>query len=447
MPQMGRARAASKFKQLFLAGLGDGSDPTGAAARAIVMIARAPSPQEPQSSRKMENPQKDTIVITQEAQLCVLDALTKLFRGIFQGKLAKYRQLPGIRFQVTFMGGGHQYLEAPLGQDRCVSELRYRVATTLPCDPWQVQLVCGTQHLRGDQLIGDIFSGTTVAEITAIVSETGGPVEDMLNSTDPMTRYVPDILQEWKQAEAACVMSASFMNEQTDINDKMRMILMDWLVEVHKKYRLRTRTLFLTFNLIDRYLQRRQVPKRKLQLVGVTCLAIAAKFEEINPPAMKDYSWLTDGAFTPREIVICEATVLTTLGFKVLTPTAAEFLLLFQKANGCNEDHRHLAQYLLELSLLDIELVCYKPSHLAAASMLLSNKLLKSHPAWPTAMQHYTGYGYKDLKPCAKILCRTLETARSSNLQAVRKKFSSSRYNQIGSRVDKLYDLVAVGQT
>ena len=191
---------------------------------------------------------------------------------------------------------------------------------------------------------------------------------------------------------------------------------------------------------MDRYLQRRQVARKKLQLVGITCLAIAAKFEENikSLPVLDEYSIVTDRACSRREIVSFEATLLTTLGFKVLTPTATEFLFLFQKANQCTDDHRYLARYLLESSPLCIELVCCKPSHLAAAELLLSNKFLNVVPSWPTAMHHYTGYRYKDLKPSAKILCKALEAARGSNLQAVRKKFSLARYNRICSRVDRM---------
>merc|ERR1719253_34956 len=154
---------------------------------------------------------------------------------------------------------------------------------------------------------------------------------------------------------------------------------------------------------------------------------------------MDEYSRITGRACSPREIVSFEATLLITLGFKVLTPMASEFLFLFQKANQCTDDHRYLANYLLESSLLCIELVCYKPSHLAAAALLLSNIFLNVVPSWPEAMHHYTGYRHKDLMPSAKILSIALNVARGGSLQAVRKKFSRARYNRICSRVDKMF--------
>ena len=50
--------------------------------------------------------------------------------------------------------------------------------------------------------------------------------------------------------------SPTYMQRQDDINEKMRAILIDWIIEVHLKFKLLPETLFLTVNLIDRYLER-----------------------------------------------------------------------------------------------------------------------------------------------------------------------------------------------
>ena len=83
----------------------------------------------------------------------------------------------------------------------------------------------------------------------------------------------------------------------------MRSILIDWLVEVHLKFKLVPESLYLTVNLIDRYLEREQVHRSKLQLVGVTAMLIACKYEEIYPPIVKDFVYITDNAYTKEEIL------------------------------------------------------------------------------------------------------------------------------------------------
>jgi cyclin B len=74
------------------------------------------------------------------------------------------------------------------------------------------------------------------------------------------------------------------MEAQPDVNEKMRDILIDWLVEVHLKYKLVPETLYLTVSLIDKYLEKVVVNREKLQLVGVTAMLIASKYEEIYAP-------------------------------------------------------------------------------------------------------------------------------------------------------------------
>ena len=110
----------------------------------------------------------------------------------------------------------------------------------------------------------------------------------------------------------------NYMKEtQQDINEKMRSILIDWLVEVHLKFKLVPESLYLTVNIIDRYLEREQVNRSKLQLVGVTAMLIACKYEEIYPPIVKDFVFITDNAYNKEEILRMERKMLSCLDFDV----------------------------------------------------------------------------------------------------------------------------------
>lgn len=92
--------------------------------------------------------------------------------------------------------------------------------------------------------------------------------------------------------------SPTYMQRQEDINEKMRAILIDWIIEVHLKFKLLPETLFLTVNLIDRYLEQVQIRRTNLQLVGVTAMLIATKYEEIYGPVVDDFVYITDNAYT-----------------------------------------------------------------------------------------------------------------------------------------------------
>ena len=91
---------------------------------------------------------------------------------------------------------------------------------------------------------------------------------------------------------------------QPHINEKMRAILIDWLVEVNLKFKLVPETLYLNIALIDMYLEKAEVVRNKLQLVGVTALLIASKYEEIYPPEIRDLVYITDKAYNKREVSV-----------------------------------------------------------------------------------------------------------------------------------------------
>lgn len=78
----------------------------------------------------------------------------------------------------------------------------------------------------------------------------------------------------------------------------MRGLLLAWLVEVHLKFKLLPETLFITVNLIDRFTERVNVKRNEYQLVGVTAMLIASKYEEIHPPVVSDFEYITDNSYT-----------------------------------------------------------------------------------------------------------------------------------------------------
>jgi cyclin B len=106
-----------------------------------------------------------------------------------------------------------------------------------------------------------------------------------------------------RNTELDYIAQPGYMKNQPDINEKMRAILIDWLVEVHLKFKLYPETLYLTINLIDRYLEKEVVHRQHLQLVGVTSMLIASKYEEIYAPEVRDFVYITDKAYTKEEIL------------------------------------------------------------------------------------------------------------------------------------------------
>ncbi|KAJ0090926.1 hypothetical protein Patl1_12827 [Pistacia atlantica] len=125
------------------------------------------------------------------------------------------------------------------------------------------------------------------------------------NLKDPQvcSLYAPDIYNRTRVKELDQRPTTTYMeNLQQDITSNMRGILIDWLVEVSEEYKLVPDTLYLTVNLIDRFLSQNYIQKQRLQLLGVTCMLIASKYEEICAPRVEEFCFITDNTYTKGEV-------------------------------------------------------------------------------------------------------------------------------------------------
>lgn len=117
--------------------------------------------------------------------------------------------------------------------------------------------------------------------------------------------------------------------QQKEINQRMRATLIAWLVEVHLKFKLTPETLYITVTLIDRICDRIPIKRSELQLIGVTSMLIASKYQEVDPPLLLDFVYITDNSYTREQVLQTEHLILTELGFELSFPTAYTFLERF----------------------------------------------------------------------------------------------------------------------
>lgn len=178
-----------------------------------------------------------------------------------------------------------------------------------------------------------------------------------------------------QQTEKFTQPNGFYMRGQRDINENVRAILVDWIISVHAKFKLLPETLFLTINLIDRYFSLFNVMKSDVQLVGVAALLISTKYEEIYPPNVKDFIYLTDNTYTRAQILAMEQDILFHLQFEIQQTSSYRFLERYWKISQADTVTFFLAQYLLELALLDSKMNQYKPSLLASTAIYVAMRV------------------------------------------------------------------------
>ncbi|WOG98023.1 hypothetical protein DCAR_0417364 [Daucus carota subsp. sativus] len=222
--------------------------------------------------------------------------------------------------------------------------------------------------------------------------------------------YVEDMYKFYKEAETESQVS-DYMDSQPEINQKMRAILVDWLIEVQHKFELSPETLYLTVNIVDRYLATKMVARRELQLLGISAMLLASKYEEI---------------WAPEQVLAMEKKVLGRLEWSLTVPTPYVFLVRFIKASLPNEpDVNNMTYFLAELGMMNYATVMYLPSMVAASAVYAARRTLNKTPVWNDTLKLHTGFSEAQLMDCAKLLVGLHSAAAENKLRVIYRKYSN----------------------
>lgn len=176
-----------------------------------------------------------------------------------------------------------------------------------------------------------------------------------------------------------------YMDGQGEISWEMRETLVDWLLQVHIRYHMLPETLWIAINIIDRFLTSRVVSLIKLQLVGVTAMFIASKYEEIIAPSVEQFVYMTGNGYTRDEILKGERIILQTLEFRVSHYCSPySWMRKISKADDYDVQTRTLSKFLTEVTLLDHHFLGVKPSLVAAIGMYTARRMLQG--PWVSGM-------------------------------------------------------------
>jgi hypothetical protein len=279
--------------------------------------------------------------------------------------------------------------------------------------------------------------------------------------------YLMDIYYNLLDEQKEIKSLSGYMNLQTDINEKMRAILVDWIIDVHYKFKLTPETLFLTVNLIDRYLSDRNVRRDQLQLIGVVSLLIACKYEEIFSPELRDFEYITDKAYRKEEFTQLEIEMLKLFQFEITRPSPFRCFEIINTKLKFSQTDFSFGRYLLEMFLMDYRYTKYSASQIACSVSFLVisiksekvcektitknsrrlNKFLlmqfgdqsskeedKEIFFTKTNLSFYETF----LKDCCKDICFILENIDNTGLFSVKKKFSTLEFFRVAKLLSKL---------
>lgn len=249
--------------------------------------------------------------------------------------------------------------------------------------------------------------------------------DEDLEDPSMCAEYVRDIFAYYQELEKQTQPNPEYMDHQDDLEWKMRGILVDWLIEVHMRFRLLPETLFLAVNIIDRFLSQKVVPLDKLQLVGITAMFIASKYEEVLSPHVGHFTHVADDGFTVDEVLAAERYTLSTLNYDLSYPNPMNFLRRISKADNYDIQTRTLGKYFTELTLVDHRFLEYTQSHISAAAMYLARLILDRGP-WDITLTKFSGYTEEQIAPVFDIMVDFLQAPVAH--EALFKKYASKKF-------------------
>uniref|UniRef100_A0A8C9V2N5 Cyclin-F n=1 Tax=Scleropages formosus TaxID=113540 RepID=A0A8C9V2N5_SCLFO len=223
---------------------------------------------------------------------------------------------------------------------------------------------------------------------------------------------------------------------RNEINDTMRYILVDWLVEVTTMKGFSSLVLHVTVHCVNRYLMIHSVPKARLQLLGIACMVICTRYISKEILTIREAVWLTDNTYKYEDLVRMMGEVISALEGKMRTPTLLDYGDILLSLLPLDGRSAHLFSYICELSLLYTTLSLLPPSCLACAALLLTRAMHNS-PVWPSQLAEYTGFSERELIPYTLLLyseCFRTDVPkdyRHVSLTGVKQRFEDETYQQI----------------
>nr|CAH0099145.1 unnamed protein product [Daphnia galeata] len=249
--------------------------------------------------------------------------------------------------------------------------------------------------------------------------------------TDPFQtpQYAQDIFLYFKQRELKFI-PRRYMDQQTELTCDMRAVLVDWLVEVQESFELNHETLYSAVRLVDLYLSHTTVIKENLQLVGTTAMLISSKFEERCPPCVDDFLYICDDAYTRRDLIKMEMSILKAVDFDIGLPLSYSFLRRYARVSKASMETLTLARFILETSLMEYDLINVKDSLMAASALMMAFQMQNSGD-WTPTLEYYSSFTKAELRETTQRLHAMLIKLQSKNLKTIRNKYSHKVFYEV----------------
>lgn len=230
-----------------------------------------------------------------------------------------------------------------------------------------------------------------------------------------------------------------------------RLFSINLIISICESFDLRQETIYLTINIFDRCYMKYKANYNyyNIKLFIISCIFVAAKYEEIYPPSIEEYYEFFN--FSHSDLFRLENFILDIINFDLHICSPYLFLTKFFYSNTDKECNQilYLAQLLLDILTLDLEFCVFKPSYQAVICLYISKlftyKDMNGIKLWTDDNEFITGYSEKEIKSNMK-LCITIikkfyngSFFKDINKTAIIKKYGDYKYLRVAKIFKDFY--------
>jgi len=254
--------------------------------------------------------------------------------------------------------------------------------------------------------------------------------------------YINDILKNLIDEEKTILfdINPNYFYRQNEINQSMRSILIDWIIDVVNNFNYKDETLYNTIYIIDSYLSKKIIERKNFQLLGIASLLISSKFNEIYIRKIEDYLFITNNSYSLDDIKHMEEEIAKTLNFNFLVPSCLSFYEIITKKFGISDDINkyNFGQFLMQTFLMDFHSLYFSYSTIAIASLFIvmkfykikDYKLLYDTQFYSIKIKNENSPGNESsiIRECANVICNVINEIINSKLTSTVRKYSNFEF-------------------
>ena len=191
-------------------------------------------------------------------------------------------------------------------------------------------------------------------------------IKDPQQVKEYLNEIIFTLLKEEQEAKDKGYIDPYYLiSKEREITPEMRTMIIDWLFEVHQLFNFQEKSLFMTVQLMDRFLTKETIESNELQLLILTCINISSKHEELEYPILDNFITVSGYNYTADDMIKMESRVLRAIDWEIVSPNLYDFFQIFSSICELNPIENSQGVYILNIILMDVNMLKYSISLLA----------------------------------------------------------------------------------